>query len=483
MKKNLLLLFAGILFFQISFGQSTIAKLKFEEAEEAFNNKDYTTVLAKLDEAEEILGKTNPPMLYLRILAQNNSIALHEDIDTEEIALLRNNCAFYLLNYEHIDGLEEKYREVYLVSEGLSQYEYYADYLKAQQYYKARNYELALPLYKKVASSGYAKAMTDLGIFYNTGECGVSRDDNKAFEYFQKASEKGNKDGMFQLAKLYYNGLGTERDYKKALEWFLKAAENGEENSMNYIGLIYLNGFGVNKDPNKAQEWFKKAFDNGVVWGGYKIGWMYYHGIGVTQDYNIALKWFFIGAEKNYIPSIEGVADSYRFGLFSYTKAMEWYNKAIDNGSIYAITAIGYLYFEGLGVKKDYAKAFEYYLKAAEKGNSDAMYYLGSIYEFGHGKKINYTEAVTYYYKAAENGHAGAMFKIGFNFQFGDMLKKDHIEAFKWYTKAAENGSVGSIFRIGQMYHYGDGVQKDKILAREWYDKYIAAGGSSNSRF
>jgi len=64
MKKNLLLLFAGILFFQISFGQSTISKLKFEEAEEAFEKKDYTTVLTKLDEAEKILGKTNPPMLY-----------------------------------------------------------------------------------------------------------------------------------------------------------------------------------------------------------------------------------------------------------------------------------------------------------------------------------------------------------------------------------------------------------------------------------
>jgi hypothetical protein len=44
--------------------QTAIAKLKFEEAEETFEKKDYTTVLTKLDEAEKILGKTNPPMLY-----------------------------------------------------------------------------------------------------------------------------------------------------------------------------------------------------------------------------------------------------------------------------------------------------------------------------------------------------------------------------------------------------------------------------------
>ena len=76
MYKNLILLFTALIISQISFTQTAIAKLKFEEAEEAFINKDYTTVLAKLDEAEEILGKTNPPMLYLRILSQDNIITI-----------------------------------------------------------------------------------------------------------------------------------------------------------------------------------------------------------------------------------------------------------------------------------------------------------------------------------------------------------------------------------------------------------------------
>ncbi|PKP30347.1 MAG: hypothetical protein CVT99_13545 [Bacteroidetes bacterium HGW-Bacteroidetes-16] len=64
MHKYLILFFTVLLIFQISMAQTAIAKLKFEEAEETFEKKDYTTVLTKLDEAEKILGKTNPPMLY-----------------------------------------------------------------------------------------------------------------------------------------------------------------------------------------------------------------------------------------------------------------------------------------------------------------------------------------------------------------------------------------------------------------------------------
>jgi len=116
------MLFAALIIFQISIAQTAIAKLKFEDAEEAFNNKDYTTALVKLDEAEKILGKTNPPMLYLRILSQDNMITIDPLKDFKILESVRDNCSYYLTNYENIENNDDKYREIYKISESLKQY-------------------------------------------------------------------------------------------------------------------------------------------------------------------------------------------------------------------------------------------------------------------------------------------------------------------------------------------------------------------------
>ncbi|MEI8049623.1 MAG: hypothetical protein WCI92_19785, partial [Bacteroidota bacterium] len=96
MKKQILFLLASIcICFSLS-AQTAIAKLKFEDAEEAFEKKDYTTVLTKLDEAEKLLGKTNPPMLYLRILSQDNIITTDPLKDFKILESVRDNCSYYL---------------------------------------------------------------------------------------------------------------------------------------------------------------------------------------------------------------------------------------------------------------------------------------------------------------------------------------------------------------------------------------------------
>ena len=54
---------------------------------------------------------------------------------------------------------------------------------------------------------------------------GVEQDQEKAFQYFQKASEAGDESAMFNLADCYFNGLGTEQSEEQAVPWYQKAAE------------------------------------------------------------------------------------------------------------------------------------------------------------------------------------------------------------------------------------------------------------------
>ena len=61
------------------------------------------------------------------------------------------------------------------------------------------------------------------------------------------------------------------------------------------------------------------------------------------------------------------------------------------------------MYANGQGVKQDYFKAVEWYQKAADQGHAAAQYNLGIMYKNGLGVKQNYTKAKDYFGLACDN--------------------------------------------------------------------------------
>lgn len=121
MKSFFLLLLAGVLLTFSATAQTAVAKIKYEEAEEAFTQGEYATTLTRLNEAEKILGATNPRILYLRIMATDKVVQAEPYGKFAQLQALRKYCAFYLTKYENLDNNEDKYRDVYKVSESLKQ--------------------------------------------------------------------------------------------------------------------------------------------------------------------------------------------------------------------------------------------------------------------------------------------------------------------------------------------------------------------------
>jgi len=58
-------------------------------------------------------------------------------------------------------------------------------------------------------------------------------------------------------------------------------------------------------------------------------------------------------------------------------KAVEWFQKAAEQGMPKAQFRLGMMYAQGRGVPQDRAKADEWYKKAADQGNIDARKVLG----------------------------------------------------------------------------------------------------------
>ena len=57
------------------------------------------------------------------------------------------------------------------------------------------------------------------------------------------------------------------------------------------------------------------------------------------------------------------------------TKAVEWYRKAAEQGSVEGQLKLGFMYDYGFGIEKDRTKAVEWYRKAAEQ-QPDPVFFL-----------------------------------------------------------------------------------------------------------
>jgi TPR repeat protein len=66
--------------------------------------------------------------------------------------------------------------------------------------------------------------------------------------------------------------------------------------------------------------------------------------------------------------------------------AREWYQKAAEAGNAAAMTNLGHLYEEGLGVAQDYTQARTWYEKAAVGGDCSAEFNLSRLNPKGLGQ-------------------------------------------------------------------------------------------------
>ncbi|MCM1212899.1 MAG: sel1 repeat family protein [Blautia sp.] len=270
---------------------------------------------------------------------------------------------------------------------------------------------------------------------------GQKMDLEAAYAHFEKALELGKTEANFYLGVLCDWEPYPKKDYGQAKAYYEAAGENPY--AQIALGFLYLNGMGIERDEEKAQELFDNAIAQGCADG--------YYGTAV-------------------------IAESNR----DYTAKMEDLNKVVEEGTepLYirrAFRGIGYQYFLGTGVEQDYAKAMEWYEKAVEQGDTTAMTTIGSWYRDGAGVEQDSAKAMEWYEKAVEQGDTDAMSMIGLMYANGMGVGVDYVKAAEWLEKAANLGNAYAMENLGILYEYGLGVEQDSDKAQEWYDKAAAA--------
>ena len=120
---------------------------------------------------------------------------------------------------------------------------------------------------------------------------------------------------------------------------------------INEIGLRYFYGIGTEKDYQKAKEWFEYGTNFKIGQCYAFLGEIYLHGFGLKKE------------------------------EIDYKKANVYFNQALIYGeTAMGYSGLGYMYYYGLGVKRDKKEAYNCFLKGIRNSGKESSWEVTSLY-------------------------------------------------------------------------------------------------------
>lgn len=121
-----------------------------------------------------------------------------------------------------------------------------------------RSDKKALQHFSKAATKGNAAAMYEIALLH------LEDNPNEGVKWLQQSAGHGHTIAMRHLAMLYSKGFDTiAKDMWLSYTWYKKAAEKHDIEAMYQLSRIYYNGLGVTPNEEAAQKWLKSAANRG----------------------------------------------------------------------------------------------------------------------------------------------------------------------------------------------------------------------------
>ena len=261
---------------------------------------------------------------------------------------------------------------------------------------------------------------------------------------------------------------------QEELQTLENKAASGDPEAQTMLALAYHDPVLLKNNDSEALRLLHQAADHGFMAAEELLGIFLERGLGVGQP--------------------------------SPLEAIDWYEKAVEQGSLDAATNVALMYEDGIGIPKDSAQALTWFGRTAEGGAPAAQYSLALIYQRCNGLLQNPKEYVRWltepaeqgvvpalldlgaysmhppdgvkpdldralhsYQKAGELGSAPAQAIMGDIYASGVLGKPDFGQALMWYRKGAEQGQSDAQYGLGMLYARGEGVPVDKEEARRLF--------------
>lgn len=119
------------------------------------------------------------------------------------------------------------------------------------------------PSQTSTSGSSEAEQNFRMGINYQFGKNGYSKDYAEAVRYYRMAAEAGHAVAQNNLGQMYNMGWGVAKNESQAFYWWTKAAEQGQPLAQSNLGTCYEFGTGTAVNKTKAIEWYRRAAAQG----------------------------------------------------------------------------------------------------------------------------------------------------------------------------------------------------------------------------
>ena len=320
----------------------------------------------------------------------------------------------------------------------------------------------ALSLTSFATFADYSSAIKDL----NNSEY------TQAFTEFKKLAQQGHSDAMFELAKMYEQGLGTDESVYDAFSWYMLAIDFGNEAAKDryrdirrevpsrkdgkdhYKALAFKYGF------DKHQQMLapirdKSGHDARYITVKEKVTPSYGENSSSISAWSTVS--FDVNQQGNVVnPRVIASFPKDVIDTAALEAIAQWqFNVPNDySGEPQAVFDLTHT-FENKALKGSYRREYEEQkveyagkLKAlADKGNNyaQARYAMMLEADLIEGSTDDYLD---WYYRAAVNGNYDAQLWLVRCFEYGTACKADKKKAFNWLETASDSGNERAQYQL-----------------------------------
>lgn len=165
-------------------------------------------------------------------------------------------------------------------------------------------------------------------IFYRLAD--KQKEDAAAIFYYRLCEKTGRKDAKVYnaLGRAYRLGYGVNSDNLKAYQYYKKSSDMGDKDGFCFLGLCYELGLGVNANQTEAAKLYQHAIDLGSTTAAGYLGTLYYTGIaGLPKNTKKAVEMWTTAANANHISSIKNLIRYYK--AKKNNKMLQYWNKTL----------------------------------------------------------------------------------------------------------------------------------------------------------
>jgi TPR repeat protein len=256
-------------------------------------------------------------------------------------------------------------------------------------------------------------------------------------EEYERNIKLGTDNGCFTASISQAEIEYSNKNYQRCKELLTSASENNQTEAQYLLGsYIYENK--LDGEVKDAISWLTKAADRNHYEACFYLANIYYSR-NQEDDYKLAIKYIKKAAENGHAHAQLNYAISLQNDGMCY-KAIEWYNRAYNNGKEEAMVKIAICHFQ----MKDLLGDFIYY----------------------EGLKILENEV--------EKEVPEALYELGrLNYLGNQYIKRNDNEAFRLFNKAAELNYPKAFLNLYEMYMKGIGVERNINKGYQCITRYL----------